>query len=280
MTETPTDKPVIRILTPVRNGEDWISDTVLSVVRQRAVLEGRVRLDYTVLDGASSDATVERARAAGGDAIEIISQPDGGVYDAVAQGFASRTGEICGYINAGDLLFDGAFDVLTNVMSSGEVQWVCGYNVHFTAGGAGVGVVLPYRYSRRAIRAGFHAIRLPIIQQESTFWTGELLGHVDLDRLARAKLAGDFYLWHTFAQHASLYVVDALLGGFRHHGDHLSDQVDDYLAEMKEIADRPRASDYLRTSFDRWAWRAPVGLKKRLNRKELLLYDDKTDTWR
>jgi len=271
--------PVVRILTPVRNGEDWIRDTVLSVVRQRAVLEGRVRLDYTILDGASSDRTVERAREAAGDLVEIISEPDSGVYDALARGFRARSGDICGYVNAGDMLFDGAFEVLADVMSSGRVQWVCGYNVHFTAGGAAVGIVLPFRYSRRAISVGFHAIRLPIIQQESTFWSGRLMSLVDLERLAASRLAGDFYLWHTFAQRESLYVVDALLGGFRHHGDHLSDQVDAYLAEVDEIADRPSLGDYLRTSLDRWAWRAPVGIKKRLNRNELLLFDNESATW-
>ena len=56
--------------------------------------------------------------------------------------------------------------------------------------------------------------RYSALQQESTFWRAEMMAIVDLDMLASYRLAGDDYLWNTFATMAGPKVVKALLGGF------------------------------------------------------------------
>ena len=53
------------------------------------------------------------------------------------------------------------------------------------------------------------------MQQESCFWRRSLLEQVDLDKFRTLKLAGDYYLWFSFAQKSQIYRVDAMLGCFR-----------------------------------------------------------------
>jgi ADP-heptose:LPS heptosyltransferase/glycosyltransferase involved in cell wall biosynthesis/SAM-dependent methyltransferase len=94
--------PKISIVTPVRNGQDWLRETIESVLGQNYP-----NLEYIVVDGGSTDDTpkiIEEYR----DRIDrIIFEPDEGMYDAIAKGFESATGEVFGYLNSDDLLEPG-----------------------------------------------------------------------------------------------------------------------------------------------------------------------------
>ena len=94
--------PKISIVTPVKNGQEWLRETIESVLRQNYP-----NLEYIVVDGGSTDDTpkiIEEYR----DRIDrIISEPDEGMYDAIAKGFEAATGDVLGYLNADDLLEPG-----------------------------------------------------------------------------------------------------------------------------------------------------------------------------
>jgi glycosyltransferase involved in cell wall biosynthesis/SAM-dependent methyltransferase len=100
--------PRITLVTPVLNGAAHIGETLRSVLSQ-----DYPDLEYLVVDGGSTDGTldiVERCRRSADfpqRIAKMVSEPDRGLYDAVAKGFEMAGGEILGYLNADDLLEPG-----------------------------------------------------------------------------------------------------------------------------------------------------------------------------
>jgi glycosyltransferase involved in cell wall biosynthesis len=271
----------VTAITPVLNGAPLIARTVESIVNQSAVKSGRLDLTYIVCDGESTDGTAEAARAASdGTALDVISEPDTGMYDALAHGLRRATGDLVFYLNAGDMLFPNALDVVADVMETHGVQWVTGYDAYFNDAGAIVGARLPFRFRPALMRAGVYGTVLPMVQQESTFWHRDMLAAVDLDELASYQLAGDHYLWHQFSTLEELTIAKVFLGGFGYHGDHLSADIDKYRRELRRHCDTPRLRIRLRAQADRILWRAPDRLKKLANPHSMLVYEPASDVWR
>jgi len=270
----------ISVVTPCRDAEALIGPTLASVLGQRAVAAGRVALQYLVVDGASSDGTVERIRALAGDRVELVSEPDGGMYDALAKGLRRCRGEVVAYLNAGDLYDAGAFDVVADVMESHDVRWLTGLRVTRNERLEVVEVLLPYRYRRALIRQGAYGRVLPFLQQESTFWARGLLETVDLEALARLRYAGDFLLWRSFAERAELVVVEAQLGGFTYHPGQRSEDLSAYREEFERLAEPLTRAARLRAQVDRRLWALPSPVKKWLAGAAFLRYDLRARAWR
>jgi len=235
------------IITPCRNAERYICETIESVITQR----GDFDLEYFVLDGASSDRTVEIARgyenalrsgsfqvACRSVQMEVMSEPDNGMYDALVKGLGRVSGDVVAYINADDFYLPNAFQSVAEVFDSRrEVDWITAMSVVFNEKGQMTSCILPFAYSNDLIRSGAYGrVHINSIQQESTFWRSSLLKLVDLDELRGFTLAGDFYLWSRFATKSELWIIQTCLGGFRSHAAQLSRQKDAYLRELLSIA--------------------------------------------
>ncbi len=90
----------IHLFTVAFNAQDTIADTVKSVAQQI-----NCPFVYTVQDGGSTDATVEKAQQL--KVGTVVSKPDRGLYDALNQAVASAADEdIIGFIHADDVLAD------------------------------------------------------------------------------------------------------------------------------------------------------------------------------
>src|SRR5437867_1437077 len=89
------EMPLVSIVTPVLNGERFLPETLESVHGQ-----DYPRLEHVVVDGGSTDGTLDLLRAAPGTV--WVSGPDRGMYDAVGRGFDLARGEILAYQNADD----------------------------------------------------------------------------------------------------------------------------------------------------------------------------------
>jgi len=272
------------IVTPCRNAESLIVDTIRSVVSQSAVLSGRAELDYAIYDGASTDGTLAAIRNLGAPNVTVHSAPDSGMYDALARGLRHADGDWVAYLNAGDMLAERAFDTILDVAGKHDIQWITGIAARTSERGAVTYFSLPFRYRRSLLIAGQYTRRppffLPWVQQESTFWRGSLLRLVDLARLGGFRNAGDAYLWSCFAREADLHIVAAQLGGFRHHRAQLSDAKRTYKREVAEFAPSPRLRDLFWAATDNLLWYAPWRLKKMFNRRLMLQYDFGTGCWK
>jgi glycosyltransferase involved in cell wall biosynthesis len=248
------------IVTPCRNAASYIDETIFSVVSQA----GPFSIRYHVQDGGSSDGTVEKLEAwrrvlgsnfpRSCEAVEFsyASEPDGGMYDAVARGFgACGPGDVMAWINADDRYMPSAFAIVAHVLERWpDIEWIAGRISIVTQ--AGFQKHLSARlFPRKAIRAGVFDLRhFPklAIAQDSTFWRNALWNaargiNVDL------KLIGDYDLWRRFARHADLVTIDATLSSFRERPGQLSANLPAYHAEIdqhmtpqeKEMCDRVAA---------------------------------------
>jgi glycosyltransferase involved in cell wall biosynthesis len=205
--------PRISLVTPVFNSGSYIEATIRSVLAQ-----AYPNLEYFIIDGGSTDNTLDVIRKYEDQISGWVSEPDNGMYDALNKGFARTTGEIMGWISATDQLHvGGIFAVASMFRNLPQVEWLTGRATWFNEEGATAGVVALQRWSRYRFLAGANRY----IQQESTFWRRSLWeragGQVD----GSERYAMDFELWVRFFRHAQLYSSEALVGGFRVHGDSL-----------------------------------------------------------
>ena len=94
--------PLISIVTPSFNQGKFIRTAIDSVFQQSGV-----SLEYLVIDGGSSDETLEFLQSYGSK-LHWISEPDRGQADAINKGFGKSRGEILGWLNSDDLYCPGA----------------------------------------------------------------------------------------------------------------------------------------------------------------------------
>src|SRR6202049_4689034 len=212
--EASTRWPRITVVTPVYNGARFIEATIRSIVYQ-----GYPNLEYIVVDGGSTDGTVEIIKKYEKQISWWISRRDKGVYDALNTGFSRSTGTIMGWLNASDVLHTSGLLVVGSVFASlPSVDWLTGRPTRLNPNGMTIDIRELPSWSRYRFLAGANKY----IQQESTFWRRSLWEKAGGELNAAYRDVGDFDLWVRFFRHARLYSVDALIGGYRFHSDAIS----------------------------------------------------------
>lgn len=111
----------ITIITPSFNSERFIEQTIRSVVDQR----GEFQLEYLVIDGGSTDRTIDILRSYE-DKLRWISERDNGQSDAINKGLRLATGDIIAFLNSDDVYFPGALDRVNRFFETSQRQWVFG----------------------------------------------------------------------------------------------------------------------------------------------------------
>ncbi|MBN4071353.1 glycosyltransferase, partial [Crocinitomix catalasitica] len=101
----------ISIITVAYNSADTIVDTIESVLSQK-----NIDLEYIVVDGVSTDKTMEIVQSYGDRIHRVISEQDKGIYDAMNKGVALASGDIVGILNSDD--FYTSETVLDEVVST------------------------------------------------------------------------------------------------------------------------------------------------------------------
>ena len=273
------------IITACRNSASYLPDTIRSVVEQSALTQGIAELEYFIVDGASTDGTAEVVSRYRGEPITFVSEPDAGLYDAVVKGFARATGDAVAYLNAGDIFHEHAFRIASEVMTQKGVEWICGYQLKINEHGEVIAVARPPRYRREFILNGTYLKGFPYagIQQEGIFFRRKLLEVVDLEKLKRFRLGGDYFLWTQLAMHAELHTVLSFLGAFRVHRGQLSEGLEAHRREASTCT-RPET---LREKVTRyWEYHSPRSLKGLLwkftlgqSAARIFRFDEATHRW-
>jgi glycosyltransferase involved in cell wall biosynthesis len=233
--------PRIALVTPVFNAREYIEATIQSVLAQEYP-----NLNYFIVDGGSTDGTVDIIRKYESRISGWVSEPDKGMYDAIRKGFERTSGEIMGWLNATDMLHVGGLWVVASVFQDlPNVEWITGRPTAFSEHGMTVQVLATKRWSRYRFLAG--ASRY--IQQESTYWKRSLWdragGFVDTS----CRAAGDFELWVRFFRHAAIHSVDTAIGGWRSHEEGLGQgNMDLYVQECERIVEK----ELVQVAHGRW----------------------------
>jgi glycosyltransferase involved in cell wall biosynthesis len=241
--EQPNSTPSrLCLVTPCLNAEAYLEQTLRSVIEQ----PGFERVDYIVMDGGSTDGTLEILERHKARFHFLRSAPDEGLYHAVEEGFRNSDAEIMGWINSDDMLCPWTLRLVLRIFEQlPEVSFITS-RVPLVMDKEGV----PYRADQLpgVTRADFLAgLTLPekgrsalnFISQESTFWRRSLWEQSGGGFDQSLKLACDFELWSRFLGLTELHVVDVPMAMFRAHGANLSiTRAADYMAEAKSVLSR------------------------------------------
>lgn len=221
--------PKISIVTPSYNQAAWIEYTLQSVLDQ-----GYPNLEHIIIDGGSTDGSVEIIRKYESRLAHFESLKDDGMYHAINRGLSLATGEIMGWINSDDILHPKSLFTLARIFKDiPDAEWITGVRSVIDEHGCCVANEPARSWSIEQLLLGDYQW----IQQESTFWRSSLYKKTGSKVSTEYKLAGDFELWFRFIQQAKLYSTDALLGGFRVRSQNQAslEGLDSYEKEVRQI---------------------------------------------
>lgn len=92
----------ISIITATFNSEKTVEDSIKSVLNQTCEGLPFAEIEYIIIDGGSTDGTLDIINKYEGRISKIVSEPDGGMYDAMNKGINLATGDIIGILNSDD----------------------------------------------------------------------------------------------------------------------------------------------------------------------------------
>ena len=207
----------VSIITPSYNQAHFLEETLLSVLGQ-----DYPNIEYIVIDGGSSDGSVEILQKYAGRLAYWQSRPDKGQTDAINQGFARASGDILAWLNSDDLLLPGAVRAaVAELQAHPEVGMVYGDCQLINAEGKLIGRFPAAQTDLKKLRRGY--VHIP---QQASFFRASLWKEVaPLDD--SFYFAMDYDLWTRLAARAPLRFVPQTWACFRLHNNAKSIAADD-----------------------------------------------------
>lgn len=197
---------------PSFNQGRFIRDSIDSVLNQDFPNK-----ELIVIDGGSTDNTVEILKSYGDRIAYWISETDEGQSDALNKGLKIATGDLIGWMNADDFYLEGAFErIATAAAKAPEKFFFHGDNVIVNSSGAVISSQVTFPYSlHQLIFDGFH------LYTQAFFWRRSALEEkfqfcVDLHRTM------DFHFFAYLGMQysaAKFEVIPGNLGAFRRHSE-------------------------------------------------------------
>ncbi len=251
-TPTPADTtrksrnwPRISIVTPSYNQGAFIEETIRSIL-----LQGYPDLEYLVIDGGSTDNSVEIIRKYEKWMAHWISQPDRGQADAIQKGFGGVTGPVSAYLNSDDIYMPGALlRVSERFQSHPNLGVVYGNLYRIDPDDRVIEEHRNTPFMRKGyLYGGF------FLHQPCTFWKTKLVRDLGgFNAEFRFDMDNDLFMRMTLAN-AQFGFERAFLAGFRVHPASKTSTIHDVsIAENERIREQylPYPLDSLRGRFHR-----------------------------
>jgi glycosyltransferase involved in cell wall biosynthesis len=199
--------PLVSIITPSYNQALFLEETIRSVLSQ-----DYPHLEYLIVDGGSTDGSLEIIRRYADRLAWWVSEPDRGQTDAINKGFARARGQVLAWLNSDDTYLPGAISqAVACLQAHPEATLVYGNADLVDEQGKVIGP-FPARQTnlRRMLRGSVH------IPQQASFFRGELwplVGPLDPE----FYFAMDYDLWLRLAQHGKFIYASQRWANFRLH---------------------------------------------------------------
>lgn len=194
--------PKVTVITPSFNQGRFIERTIRSILDQ-----DYANLEYVIVDGGSTDESVEIIRHYENRLAWWVSEPDGGQSAAINKGIDGTSGEIVAYVNSDDYLLPGAVGTAVRALEASDRSWLAGGAMDIQEGNPPKRVRVwrpkPPSYCEGRIRGRHWWLLVPWhVPQPSSFWSRELFDRFegfrtdmhyafDAEFMLRLALAGE-----------------------------------------------------------------------------------------
>lgn len=202
-------QPLVSIVTPSFNQAKYLEKTIQSVIGQ-----DYPNLEYRVIDGGSSDGSLEIIKKYQDRLAGWVSEPDRGQTDAINKGFALSQGKIMAWLNSDDVYLPGAITSAVEYLRGNPgVGMVYGDTDLIDSEGRVIGRFNAQQTTyRRLMRGGVY------IPQPAAFWRREVWNQAGpLD--PTFYFAMDYDLWVRFAKISRIRYTPQRWAGFRIHDE-------------------------------------------------------------
>lgn len=209
--------PLVTVVTPSFNQAGFLEETIHSVLNQTYP-----NVEYIIIDGGSSDGSLEIIKKYASRLANWISEKDRGQTDAINKGFALAKGEVLAWLNSDDSLLPNAIEEAVSYLSEHpDTGMVYGDANYIDKKSKVIGKFPSAETDLIRLRRGF--VHIP--QQASFFrkslW--EQVGPLDPEFF----FAMDYDLWVRLAERSELKYLPRTWANFRLHADAKTISADD-----------------------------------------------------
>ncbi len=198
--------PRITIVTPSYNQGQFLEETIRSVL-----LQGYPNLEYIIIDGGSTDGSVDIIRRYAPWLAYWVSEPDQGQVYALAKGFARSKGTILAFLNSDDVYLPNALDTVARTfIANPNAVAVCGNELWIDAAGQ---VISEQRIQSVSLK---ELLYLNFLPQPAIFFRRvafESVGGLDI----HFQHIFDFELWLRLANYGEFHCIPNVLAATRWH---------------------------------------------------------------
>jgi len=235
--------PKISIVTPSYNQGKYLEATINSVIGQKYP-----NLEYIIIDGGSTDNSLEIIKKYEKHLAYWESTPDNGPAHAINKGFKRSTGEILAYLNSDDLYNSGAFEAVSELFLRhpeidilyGDIKFIDEY---------GNDTRNPRSKVYKSIKVDFNmmASGIGIIPQQSSFWRRAVFFDVGMfNETNKTCWDGEFFS-DALIYGATLRNIPKELARFRIHRQSISNkyhQSQVYMEEKNRVLSKFEVAGY------------------------------------
>ncbi len=244
---------IVTVVTPTLNAVTYLDECIKSVQSQAGA---NVTVEHIIVDGGSTDGTVELARSLG---VTVLEGADSGLYDADNKGAAASSGELLGFLGADDLLLPGALEAVVRRYEKDRLPWLAGAFRWIDADGNSLGeFAAPPRWLSSRMLAG---LQWCYIHQMATYVTRDLFDEIGgFD--TTFKISGDYDFFCKALAAAPWSRMTEQIACFRRHGANMSmSSAARSGDEYRIIRDRHAAKSRLVREFDHQLVRLQVNAR-------------------
>jgi len=197
---------LITIVTPSFNQSKFLEASIQSVLCQ-----DYPHIEYIIVDGGSTDNSIDTIRKYENQVTNWVSEPDTGQSNAINKGFLKASGNILAWLNSDDLLTPSAARVATYYLTKyPHIGVVYGDRLHIDSKGNVVGINQAPAYKKNMFKRNF------TLPQETVFFRKEIFERVGgLDESLHFSM--DFDLWCKMSKVTHMFHIPAVMGYFREH---------------------------------------------------------------